>query len=111
MTARFSTKVPSGPGGFGLLTFLLRLRKDPLGFLTEAARRYGDLVFLGWVEKRVYLLNHPRYVNYVLQGACGELHQGPAHRAAQAALWSGAHDERRGVLAPAASHDSAAALG
>ncbi|MGH8656749.1 MAG: cytochrome P450 [Gammaproteobacteria bacterium] len=70
-------KGPPGPGGFGLLTFLLRLRRDPLGFLTEAARRYGDLVFLGWVDKRVYLLNHPRHIKYVLQENAANYTKGP----------------------------------
>jgi len=70
-------KRPPGPGGIGLLTFLLRLRKDPLGCLTEAARRYGDLVFLGWVDKRVYLLNHPRHIKYVLQEHAANYTKGP----------------------------------
>ncbi len=70
-------KGPPGPGGVGLLTFPVRLRRDPLGFLTEAARRYGDLVFLGWVDKRVYLLNHPRHIKYVLQENAANYTKGP----------------------------------
>ncbi|MGH8509924.1 MAG: cytochrome P450 [Gammaproteobacteria bacterium] len=76
-TSSFSAQVPPGPNGFRLLTFLLWLRRDPLGFLTEAAGRYGDLVFLGWADKRVYLLNHPRYVNYVLQENAVNYTKGP----------------------------------
>jgi cytochrome P450 len=66
MSTRFCARTARA-GGLALTTLLLRLRKDPLGFLTEAVRRYGDLVFLGWVSQRVYLVNHPEYIRYVLQ--------------------------------------------
>lgn len=42
---------PAGPPGWPLLGNLLALNRDPLGFLTETARHYGDLVSLdlaGW---------------------------------------------------------------
>lgn len=66
LTGSFTGKVPPGPQGIRLLTLLFAMRKNPLGFVTEAAHRYGEVVFLGWGDKRVYFLNYPSYIKQVL---------------------------------------------
>ena len=61
-----STPVP-GPRGYLPLGLFPRLRRDPLGYLTAAAHRYGAVVSLPLGPKRVYLLAHPTHLQHVLQ--------------------------------------------
>jgi cytochrome P450 len=42
------------------------LRKDPLSFITRAAREYGDIVCLRFFNIRTYLLFHPDQIEDVL---------------------------------------------
>ncbi len=60
-------KYPPGPRD-GLLGVTLHhpLQADPLGFATEAAKRYGDFAFVrvGWV--RLYFVNRPELIREVL---------------------------------------------
>jgi len=42
-------------------------QRDPLRFLLELTRRYGDLVFLRFLAWPVYLVNHPADIKRVLQ--------------------------------------------
>ncbi|HWO00538.1 MAG TPA: cytochrome P450 [Blastocatellia bacterium] len=48
---------------FGHLTMF---RRDPLKFLLESARQYGDVVHFKFGPQDIYLLNHPDYVRDVL---------------------------------------------
>lgn len=45
----------------------LRLREDPLGFLSAAARQQGEVACLGTGPRPIYLANHPALVRYVLR--------------------------------------------
>jgi cytochrome P450 len=58
---------PPGPRDrlFGL-TFLGRFRRQPLQFLSELARTYGDIVYLRLGPFRTYLVNHPDHIREVL---------------------------------------------
>ncbi|PYP82936.1 MAG: cytochrome P450 [Blastocatellia bacterium AA13] len=49
------------PGGF-----LLSVAGDPLSFLMEQAREYGDLVYFKLGREQVYFINHPDYIRDVL---------------------------------------------
>ena len=55
-------RVLSGNPLFGFLAF----RRDALGFLTEIAREYGDVVFFRMGPQRVYMLNHPDLIKDAL---------------------------------------------
>ena len=62
-------KLPPGPRRalpgnplFGFLAF----RRDALGFLTQLAREYGDIVFFRMGPQRVYMLNHPDLIKDAL---------------------------------------------
>jgi len=55
-----------GPRGVPLLGSLLELRRDPLSFMTQVAREYGDVVRLRVGLVDAYLLSHPDYVKEVL---------------------------------------------
>src|SRR5258708_6531148 len=57
---------PPGPKGNWLTGNLPGFRRDRLGFLTEAARTYGDVVTLWLGPKRIFLVNHPDLVEQVL---------------------------------------------
>jgi cytochrome P450 len=61
-----STPYPPGPEqGFfdGLRS---PLRHDPLGFMSRAAREYGDIVCLRFFNLRTYLLFHPEHIEDVI---------------------------------------------
>jgi cytochrome P450 len=56
-----------GPSGYLPLSMFLRLRRDPLHYLTEVARRYGDVVSLRLGGRQAYLLAYPAHIQHVLQ--------------------------------------------
>src|SRR5262245_2388322 len=58
--------LPAGPRGHVLLGSLPEFRRDVLGFLTDCARRYGDVVPIRVPRRRLVLLSHPDLVEEVL---------------------------------------------
>lgn len=58
--------LPPGPEGHHLTGNTLDYRRDPLGYLTQCSREYGDIVRLRFWDRPIYLLNHPDYIEYVL---------------------------------------------
>lgn len=65
MLARSSLR-PPGPVNFPLLGQSLSFARDPIAFLSGAARRYGDMAYfkLGGVD--IFFVNHPDLVKDVL---------------------------------------------
>ena len=59
-------KFPPGPEPGALDGVFSPFRRDPLTFLTEAARNYGDIVGLRFFHYRTYLISHPDYIEDVL---------------------------------------------
>ncbi|MGH8904104.1 MAG: cytochrome P450 [Egibacteraceae bacterium] len=57
--------VPPGPAGLRLIGNLDAYERDRLGFLTECARVYGDVVRY---SDRVYIVSHPELVEQILVG-------------------------------------------
>lgn len=57
---------PPGPRG-GALGHVAPIERDPLGYLTECQRRWGDVVKLRVVLWPAYLVTHPEHVKLVLQ--------------------------------------------
>lgn len=57
---------PPGPGGLPYLGQALKLVRDPLGFLAECGRRYGDIVYFRLGGRHAYYLAHPDHVREVL---------------------------------------------
>jgi cytochrome P450 len=56
-----------GPRGLPFVGSLFALQRDPLHFLLEAARDYGDIVPIPMpFGYRLYLFNHPDYIRHVL---------------------------------------------
>ncbi|MFB6188553.1 MAG: cytochrome P450 [Halapricum sp.] len=62
-----SSPEPPGPSGLPVIGNTRRLADDRLGFLTECAREYGDVVRIDFVgENALYALFHPDHVREVL---------------------------------------------
>ena len=57
---------PPGPKSPLALGSYLSFYRDPLGFLAEGARRYGDIAHMQLGTRHDYLINHPDYVKEVL---------------------------------------------
>lgn len=64
--ADLEDKVAPGPKGCFVFGSLSEMRSNALRFLTDSARQYGDVVRLDLVEV-IYMLNHPDYIQHVLQ--------------------------------------------
>ncbi len=60
------TAAPPGPRGLPFLGNALHFRRDPLGFLTRAARDHGDLVRLTAGRQELVFINHPDLLESVL---------------------------------------------
>jgi cytochrome P450 len=58
---------PPGPAGYPLVGILPHLRRNSLPFLMDAARQYGDVVYLRLGRRPAYLLSHPEHIAHVLQ--------------------------------------------
>ena len=59
-------KFPPGPERGALDGVLSPFRRDPLTFLSNAAREYGDIVGLRFLHFRTYLVSHPGDIEDVL---------------------------------------------
>ncbi len=55
----------------------LRLRQDPLSFLSKAAQEQGKLVYLGAGPRPIYLVNDPALINHVLRVNHANYAKGP----------------------------------
>ena len=58
--------LPPGPKGRVVTGNLLSYTADQLGYLTQCARGYGDIVRLRLLNVPAVLLNHPNHIEYVL---------------------------------------------
>src|SRR6202521_3489121 len=62
MKGELPSKFPPGPEPGALDGVFSPFRRDPLNFLTAAARKYGDIVGLRFLHFRTYLISHPDYI-------------------------------------------------
>jgi cytochrome P450 len=58
--------LPPGPPGRFLVGSLPEFRRDVLGFFTDCARRYGDVVPVRLPRRRLLVLSHPDLIEEVL---------------------------------------------
>ena len=66
MKGKLPSKFPPGPEPGALDGIFSPIRRDPLNFLTKAAREYGDIVGLRFLHFRTYLISHPDDIEDVL---------------------------------------------
>src|SRR5215210_2552261 len=62
MTPQF----PPSPNSNFLGTGIISFRRDPISFIQNMAREYGDISYFKMGPQHVYFLNHPDYVKDVL---------------------------------------------
>jgi len=61
-------KTPPGPRSYPIIGCFPQMASNPLQFLTNAAREYGDVVRLGSIgPQQLYLVVHPDGIKHVLQ--------------------------------------------
>jgi cytochrome P450 len=61
-------RTPPGPHGYPIIGNLPQMLRNPLQFLTNAVREYGEVVHLGAMgSQQLYLVAHPDHLKYILQ--------------------------------------------
>jgi cytochrome P450 len=83
------TTRPPGPKNPPIIGNLYAFRSDPLGFLSKAAREYGDLVYFKVARQQMYLVNHPDYVREILVANQGNFIKSRALQRAKILLGEG----------------------
>ena len=83
------TARPPGPKNPPIIGNLYAFRSDPLGFLSNAAREYGDLVYFKVARQHLYLVNHPDYVREILVANQGNFIKSRALQRAKILLGEG----------------------
>src|SRR5260370_26328145 len=66
MSGVVKDKFPPGPSPASRSGSFRNYSRDPLGFLPNLAREYGDIVTMRFYKFRVYYVNHPDYIEEVL---------------------------------------------
>ena len=92
------------------------LYRDPLKYLTRAARKYGDIMQIEIAGRHDYLFNHPDYIRAILLDQEGMRRS--VHRPVQRILGRGlltsrgaSHKKQRALLQPVFQKHRIAALG
>src|SRR5690242_11321903 len=83
------TRRPPGPAFWTPLAAGKRIRADPLGYMTELFRDYGDVVCLGMGPIDAWLFHHPDAVKHVLQDNNQNYTKGPIIGRVKAVLGEG----------------------
>lgn len=107
------TILPPGPKGLPLLGNIRNLRRDRLDFIITNRDTYGDIVFYRIGPRRVYQLNNPEYVQYVLVKHPEIFHKSSSlKRATKQAIGQGLltsdgelHKRQRKLVQPAFHHN------
>jgi cytochrome P450 len=80
---------PPGPSSIVPGRILLRFRRDPLGFLTDLAARFGDIVQFGIAGTTYIFLNHPDFIRQIVVTDSDRFTKGPALQRAKVTLGEG----------------------
>ena len=102
-----NSRRPPGPKNPPIVGNLYAFRSNPLGFLTKAAREYGDLVYFRVARQHMYLVNHPDYVREILVNNQGNFIKSRALQRAKDSLGRGIAHQRRAASSAAATISSA----
>ena len=88
-TVQMRRAQPPGPRGKYPGQILLAFRRNPLRFLTDLARRWGDVVQFRIGGKSYIFLNHPDFIRDVIVGESHRFTKGPALQRAKVTLGEG----------------------
>lgn len=109
---------PPGPKRAMPGSNLLKMRRDPLAFLTTLAREYGDIAHVKLGPQHVFLLNRPDYIRDVLVTHNRNFVKGRALDRAKRVLGEGLltsegpfHHRQRRLVQPAFHRQRVAAYG
>src|SRR4051812_6899642 len=80
---------PPGPKNLFPGQVLFAFRRDPLTYLTNLARRWGDIVQFKIAGRTYIFLNHPDFIRDVVVGDADRFEKGPALRRAKRTLGEG----------------------
>jgi cytochrome P450 len=78
-----------GPKGVPLLGALLMANRDPLGFLSDNGRLYGDVVPFTVLGRTVVQVNHPDLIRHVLMDNHKNYYKSPAYIRFESAIGKG----------------------
>lgn len=99
---------PPGPKGHFLLGNLAAVSKDWVGFYSQCAKEYGDVVQVRYLHVPICLLMHPRDIEYVLVSNPGNFTKSADYRALARVLGNGlltnegkAWQHQRALIQPA----------
>jgi cytochrome P450 len=81
--------LPPGPRGFPILGVLPALRRNPTAVFMDAARRFGDVVYLKIGSRRGFLITNPGDVRHVLQDNARNYHKSPLYAKLRMSLGNG----------------------
>ncbi|HKO04942.1 MAG TPA: cytochrome P450 [Candidatus Acidoferrales bacterium] len=117
LPARAVLRAPGPPRAHGPLVFY-RLMRHPLGLFEEAAARYGDVVFLPALWRRIFFINHPDYIRDLLVTSAHKFEKSPAIKSMKPVLGEGLltserefHLRQRRLAQPAFHRQRVAAYG
>jgi cytochrome P450 len=109
--------LPPGPRGLPLLGVLPAVRRNPTAVFTNAARRFGDVVYFKIGPRRGFLITNPADVRHVLQDNARNYHKSPLYDRIKLSLGNGlltSEDEfwlrQRRIAQPAFNRQRIAAL-
>ena len=103
-----SLRPPPGPKGHFILGNLSAVSRDWLGFYSQCAKEFGDVVGLRYLHVPICLLMHPREIEYVLVTNPGNFTKSADYRALARVLGNGLltnegkpWQRQRGLIQPA----------
>jgi cytochrome P450 len=115
--AALKRMLPPGPRGLPLLGVLPAVRRHPTAVFTNAARRFGDVVYFKIGPRRGFLITNPADVRHVLQDNARNYHKSPLYDRIKLSLGNGlltSEDEfwlrQRRIAQPAFNRQRIAAL-
>src|SRR5215813_6942569 len=80
---------PPGPRGVPFLGMLPAVRRDPTGVFVNAAREFGEVVYLKIGPRRGYLITNPADIRHVLQDNARNYHKSPLYEKLRMTLGNG----------------------
>jgi cytochrome P450 len=73
-------KYPPIPPKKPIIGHLSGFKKDPINFMLDTTKEYGDLIMYEILNKKVYMINHPDFVKQVLQTNHKNYHKSPGYK-------------------------------
>ncbi len=78
-----------GPKGLPITGSLFAFRKNPLEFLRQASKEYGDVVHMQFGPRHLYLISNPDYIKEILVTKQGHFHKAKGLQVAKAVVGEG----------------------